>query len=58
MGQLETLEFQVKLAKRANKVKMVSLVGLDRLERLVKMDYQEKLDGPANEGIEVQKDNR
>ena len=37
---------------------MVFLVELDRLERLVKMDYQEKLDGLANEGIEEQKDNR
>jgi len=37
---------------------MVSLAGSDRLERLAKMDYQEKLDGLANEGIEVLKDNR
>ena len=37
---------------------MVSLVGSDRPERLAKMDYQEKLDGLANEEIEVLKDNR
>ena len=37
---------------------MVSLAELGRLERLAKMDYLEKLDGLANEGIEVLKDNR
>lgn len=34
------------------------LVALDHLEKLVRMEHQEKLDGPVNEGIEAQKDNR
>jgi len=41
-----------------NKVKMVFLAELGRLEKLAETAYRVKLDGLANEGIEVPRDNR